>query len=88
MQMGFGCYNTGGSFPDAFPRRKTCNSPDGRGLPLGGDPLTSQVMTSSDLLPPPPLTLAGVTSGTVQGTKWRSRQGQRQTRTMEAARLR
>lgn len=29
-------------------------------------PLTSQVMTSSDLLPPPPLTLAGVTSGTAK----------------------
>lgn len=28
--------------------------------------LTSQVMTSSDLLPPPPLTLAGVTSGTAK----------------------
>lgn len=33
------------------------------------DSFTSQVITSSDLLPPPPLTLAGVTSGTVQETK-------------------
>lgn len=32
--------------------------------PLGVGSLTSQVITSSDLLPPPPLTLAGVTSGT------------------------
>lgn len=35
---------------------------------------TSQVITSSDLLPPPPLTLAGVTSGTAQETEnklWR-----------------
>lgn len=31
-----------------------------------GARLTSQVMTSSDLLPPPPLTLAGVTSGTAK----------------------
>ena len=30
------------------------------------DSFTSQVITSSDLLPPPPLTLAGVTSGTVE----------------------
>jgi hypothetical protein len=29
----------------------------------------TQVITSSDLLPPPPLTLAGVTSGTVQETE-------------------
>ena len=28
------------------------------------DGFTSQVITSSDLRPPPPLTLAGVTSGT------------------------
>lgn len=55
--------------------------------PLGGDPLTSQVMTSSDLLPPPPLTLAGVTSGTVQGTRRGSCQGQRQMRAPEAAGL-
>lgn len=39
------------------------------------DSFTSQVITSSDLLPPPPLTLAGVTSGTVQETKEKLHQG-------------
>ena len=38
-------------------------------LLLFHDSFTSQVITSSDLLPPPPLTLAGVTSGTVEETK-------------------
>lgn len=33
------------------------------------DGFTSQVITSSDLLPPPPLTLAGVTSGTAGNKK-------------------
>lgn len=38
-------------------------------LLLFHDSFTSQVITSSDLLPPPPLTLAGVTSGTVEEKK-------------------
>lgn len=38
-------------------------------LLLFHDSFTSHVITSSDLLPPPPLTLAGVTSGTVEETK-------------------
>lgn len=55
--------NRGGTFPVMFTRREITKRPR-----LTRDPFTSQVMTSSDLLPPPPLTFAGATSGTAEET--------------------
>lgn len=51
-----------------FTRREITKRPR-----LTRDPFTSQVMTSSDLLPPPPLTFAGATSGTAEETGNESR---------------